>query len=231
MLRLAFVTGTEPGKWFDRFAQRTRHGGIEPRDSDDPMVLLESGAVDLALVRLPDARMTERYHRVVLYSEARGVAVPKESVFAEVGQPVPAVELDGEMVQYRLPESGEADVAAVRAALQVVAANVGVVIAPRPLLKILSRKQVVPLELLDESVPQTSIALVWLKERDGDAIQDFVGIARGRTSNSSRQAAPKRSAREKTKAKQARRAQDKKNGAPGTRKAPGKRANQRRRKR
>lgn len=227
MLRLAFVTGTEPGKWFDRFAQRTRHGGLDPRDSDDPLSLLESGEVDLALVRLPDARVSDHHHRVLLYEEARGVAVPKDSIFAEVGQAVPAADLEGEMVNYRIPPSGEVDVAAVRTALQVVAANVGVVIAPRPLLKILSRKQVVPLELRDDSVPQTQIALVWHKERDGDAIQDFVGIARGRTVNSSRQAAPKRSAREKAKAKQDRRAQQKQ----PTGKNQGKRASQRRRKR
>ncbi|MBC3186749.1 LysR family transcriptional regulator substrate-binding protein [Corynebacterium sp. zg-331] len=202
MLRFAFATGTEPGKWCDRFAQRTRHGGIDAHGSDDPLGLLESGRADLALVRLPDARMDDRHHRVLLYTEACGVAVPKESIFAEVGEPVTAADLEGQMVQYRLADSGAVDVPAVRAALQVVAANVGVAIAPRPLLKILSRKQVVPLELRDDAVPQTQIALVWPRLGDSEAIQDFVGIARGRTANSSRQAAPKRSAREKTRAKQ-----------------------------
>ena len=62
-----------------------------------------------------------------------------------------------------------------------------------------------PLGLSDESIPVTEIALVWRKEHDGEAIQDFVGIAKGRTARSSRQEKPKRSAREKAKAKQARR--------------------------
>ncbi|MCH6196414.1 substrate-binding domain-containing protein [Corynebacterium mastitidis] len=212
MLRLAFVTGTEPGKWFDRFAQRTDHGGLMPLDSEDPLALLEAGEADLALARLPDARVGQDHHVVRLYAEARGVAVPKGSIFAEAGDPVGAADLAGEMVQYRVPASGEVDVAQVRAALAVVAANVGVAIAPRPLLKILSRKQVVPLPLAGdadergEPVPETHIALVWRREADSDAIQDFVGIARGRTRNSSRQAAPRRSAREKTKARQERRA-------------------------
>ena len=93
----------------------------------------------------------------------------------------------------------------------------GIVIAPRPLLKVLSKKQVVPLELKDPQVPQTEIALVWLKENDSEAIQDFVGIAKGRTLNSSRHEAPKKTAREKAKAKQARRSARAKTG---TQKSP-----------
>ena len=92
-----------------------------------------------------------------------------------------------------------------REALQVVAANVGIAIAPLPLLKILSKKQVVPLALKGSEVPVTEIALVWRKAEDSEAIQDFVGIAKGRTARSSRQEKPKRTAREKAKAKQSRR--------------------------
>lgn len=62
-----------------------------------------------------------------------------------------------------------------------VAANVGIVIAPRPLLKVLSKKQVVPLGLNDPTVARTAIALVWSKERDADDVQAFVGVAKGRT--------------------------------------------------
>lgn len=144
---------------------------------------------------------------VRLYGEAPGVAVPRDSIFAELGEDVPVVELADEHLNYRIGEDGSVDVAQVRTGLQVVAANVGIVVAPRPLLKVLAKKQVVPLGLVDPAVPVTEIALVWLRERDSEAIQDFVGIARGRTANTSRQAVPKRSAREKALAKQARRGQ------------------------
>ena len=39
MLRLAFVTGTEPGKWFARYRDTTDHG-LEAVPSDDPYASL-----------------------------------------------------------------------------------------------------------------------------------------------------------------------------------------------
>lgn len=104
-------------------------------------------------------------------------------------------DLDGEIINWSMPDSGEVDAAAVRDALQIVAANVGVVIAPRPLLKVLSKKLVEHRDI--KGGTETSIALVWKKDEDSEEIQDFVGIARGRTRNSSRQQTVKLSAREK----------------------------------
>ena len=210
MLRLSFAIGTEPGKWFRRFRETTAHGGLEVFDHDDALVPLKQGDVDLALARLPhDAELTsavvdDSFHVVRLYSEQRGIAVPKESVYAEVGEALEPADVEDEYLNYRLDSSGIVDVAEVRAGLQVVAANVGVVIAPRPLLKMLSKKFVVPLGFVDPELPLTDIALVWPKAGDDEAIQDFVGIAKGRTARSSRQEKPKRSAREKALAKQAR---------------------------
>ena len=286
MLRLAFVTGTEPGKWFARYRDTTEHG-LEEIPADDPFAMLISGSADLALLRLPDPRVGvpgERFHQVRLYSEKPGVAVPKDSVYAELyarsGEAVRLSELADEHVNYRYssadsPSSGTVNVAVsaggdggehggpdggkhggpdrsehggpdrsehggpggvsaagdsideLRVALQVVAANVGVAFAPAPLLKVLSKKQVVVLEVLDDEtgaqgaqeagtagtgpsdtaeagaggtgpsdtaeagaddsgLAETHIALVWDVEKDSDAIQDFVGVAKGRTRNSSR---------------------------------------------
>ncbi|HLR48780.1 MAG TPA: LysR family transcriptional regulator substrate-binding protein [Corynebacterium sp.] len=209
MLRLTFATGTEPGKWFERFRRATDHGGLAAIDADDAIGMLISGDVDVALARLPhggiDKRMSEdTMHVVRLYTESRGVAVPKDSVFAELGEAVDPRDIADEYLNYRIADDASLDIDEIRAGLQVVAANVGIVIAPRPLLKVLSKKQVVPLELKDPRVPQTDIALVWLKDKDSEAIQDFVGIAKGRRLNSSRHEAPKKTAREKAKAKQAR---------------------------
>ena len=195
MLRLVFSTGTEPGKWFRRYRDSHPPESLVTVDADDAMDVLLAHEADLALTRLPDSRVDDSFHVVQLYEEAPGIAVPKDSVYAEVG----------EDVNYRIVQDGSVDVPALRTALQVVAANVGVAIAPRPLLKVLSKKQVVALGLEDPTVARTVIALVWRRADDGDEIQDFVGVAKGRTRNSSRNAAPKRSARDKAKAKQARR--------------------------
>lgn len=205
MLRLVFSTGTEPGKWFRRYRDSHPPESLVTVDADDAMDVLLAHEADLALTRLPDSRVDDSFHVVQLYEEAPGIAVPKDSVYAEVGEDVTQEDAAEEIVNYRIAQDGSVDVPALRTALQVVAANVGVAIAPRPLLKVLSKKQVVALGLEDPTVARTVIALVWRRADDGDEIQDFVGVAKGRTRNSSRNAAPKRSARDKAKAKQARR--------------------------
>ncbi|MEH0146990.1 LysR family transcriptional regulator substrate-binding protein [Corynebacterium sp. Q4381] len=183
MLTIAFATGTAPGKWFRRYEELT---GIRLTTipSDDPF----SETCDLALVRLPDARVGEDHHVVRLYEEALGVAVPKDSE-------IDPADAGSEIVNYRFDpaENPSASADALHSALQVVAANVGVAFAPLPLLKALSKKQVQALEYPGPS-PATEIALVWLKVRDDDDIQDFVGVAKGRTVRSSRSnAQPKQS--------------------------------------
>ena len=76
MLSLSFITGTEPDKWFRRFTDRTDHGGLRTVASDDALAQLLSGDVDVALVRLPDARVTDEMHVVRLYDEQPGIALP-----------------------------------------------------------------------------------------------------------------------------------------------------------
>ncbi|AGG66385.1 LysR family transcriptional regulator substrate-binding protein [Corynebacterium callunae] len=223
MLILSFSTGTEPGKWFMRFRERTHHGGLETLDSDDALGEMLEGKAQLALTRLPDARIDENLHVVELYSENPGVAFPKDYFLAAEEGDVDPAELQGEIINWEIPESGEVNAAEVRAALQIVAANVGIVIAPRPLIKVLSKKLVEHRNL--KGGKKTTIALVWKKSEDNEEIQDFVGIARGRTANSSRQQTVKRSAREKTLAKQARKQAEKPKGSRSNqgRKTPRKR--------
>lgn len=194
MLTIAFVTGTEPGKWFLRYGQLT---GTQPETipSDDPFPLIGS-EVDAALIRLPDARVTDEFHVVRCYEEAPGVAVPKDSVYAEVGE-VRRADFEDEIANFTYSEHSLID--DLRTALSVVAANVGIAYGPLPLLKALSKKQVVPLELpAGEGAEATTVALVWRKADDCDAIQDFVGITKGRTPRSSRGKPHPRSGGKKT---------------------------------
>lgn len=178
MLTIAFATGTEPGKWFRRYEELTGTR-LETVPSDDPFALVGTQAT-AALVRLPDPRVTEDFHVVRLYEEAAGVAVPKDSVYAEVGE-VTREDLAEEIVNF----SGQLPIDDLRSALQVVAANVGIAYAPLPLLKNLARKQVKALPLVGEE-STSEIALVWRKVDDSDAVQDFVGVTKGRTVRSSR---------------------------------------------
>ncbi|MCS4534970.1 LysR substrate-binding domain-containing protein [Corynebacterium sp. HS2168-gen11] len=203
MVSLSFVTGTEPDKWLRRFQQHTTHGSLATVSDDDAFGILLAGKVDMALTRIPDARIDERFHVVKLYDEQSGVALPKDHTLTLLDH-LAAADLQDEIIHYQLPASGHVDIGAIRQYLQVVAANVGVVVAPRPLLKALSGKMIEHREYRGDQ-PITSIALVWLKEHDSDAIQDFVGIAKGRRPNSSRQAQPKRTAAQKAQEKKQRR--------------------------
>lgn len=206
MLALSFVTGTEPDKWFFRFRERTNHGQLVDIPADDPIALLMEGEAQLALTRLPDARVegNDDLHVVELYEEAPGIALNKDNEITIV-DPVGPTDIEGEIVNYTIAQDGSIDYDELRTALSVVGANVGVAIAPRPLLKVLAKKEVAHRGFSGE-VPTTRIALVWFKEQDSDAIQDFVGIAKGRTANSSRQEKPKLTASQKAKLKQERRA-------------------------
>ena len=89
MLSLSFITGTEPDKWFRRFTDRTDHGGLRTVASDDALAQLLSGDVDVALVRLPDARVTDEMHVVRLYDEQPGIALPVDhtlTLLEQVGE-------------------------------------------------------------------------------------------------------------------------------------------------
>ena len=81
-LNFFYVTGTAPGKWMERFSERTDYR-LDAHESADPLAVLldprdvvNDGAVTVGLVRLPDERITDDMHVVRLYEEVPGVAVP-----------------------------------------------------------------------------------------------------------------------------------------------------------
>lgn len=152
MLSLSFITGTEPDKWFRRFTDRTDHGGLRTVASDDALAQLLSGDVDVALVRLPDARVTDEMHVVRLYDEQPGIALPVDHTLTLLEQ-VGETDIVGELIHYQ----GSSDIPAIREHLGVVAAGVGVVIAPRPVLKLLSGKKIVHREYRNPTYPATTM--------------------------------------------------------------------------
>ncbi|MEJ5997177.1 substrate-binding domain-containing protein [Corynebacterium sp. H130] len=184
-LAIAFIKGTAPSKWFDRFNERTEYPDLITMESDDAFGALLDGRCTAALIRLPESRLSDDFHKVDLYEEQPGICVPKDNELTLL-EKISRADIAEEIINY---EPGETvDIQAVRDNVQVVAANVGVVIAPRPLLRSISSKQTEHREFTD-GVP-TQISLVWRKDDDSQMIQDFVGITKGRTVNSSRQAAP-----------------------------------------
>ncbi len=69
-------------------------------------------------------------------------------------------------------------------AVEVAAAGTGVVVLPMSVARLHHRKDVVARPVRD--LEPTTVALVWLMDRDDELTQAFVGVVRGRTPRSSR---------------------------------------------
>jgi DNA-binding transcriptional LysR family regulator len=164
-----------PDKWVRRWRERRR----EPLDAflvDDAeqTAVLREGRADMSLVRLPVDR--GGLHLVKLYVEQPVVVVSRDHVVSAFDT-IDVAEL-AEEHQWSLEEVSTKD------AVEAVAAGTGVVVLPLSLARLHHRRDVVAVPV--EGVEEPEVGLAWLVERDDELTQEFVGIARGRTSRSSR---------------------------------------------
>lgn len=178
MLRFAYVAGVTPGKWIRRWEERVLDVPLESFMSDDgaQVEVLRNGSAELSFVRLPVER--EGLNVIPLYEEQPVVVAPKGheiSVFEEV-----ALADLGEETFLDVAEMGGSE-----AALQVVASGAGLVILPMSVARHFNVKDTVARRLT--GAPGTEIALVWPADSTDEVIEEFVGIVRGRTAQSSRQ--------------------------------------------
>jgi hypothetical protein len=178
VLRIAYVAGVTPGKWIRRWEERVQHVPLEAFMSDDgaQVRVLRDGSADLSFVRLPVER--EGLSVIPLYEEQPVVVAPKGheiSVFEEVALA-------------DLAEEAFLDVAALggpEAALQVVATGAGLAILPMSVARHFNVKDTVARRLT--GAPTTEIAVAWPTDSTDEVIEEFIGIVRGRTAQSSRQ--------------------------------------------
>jgi DNA-binding transcriptional LysR family regulator len=140
---------------------------------------LREGAADLAFIRLEEGvDRPDDVHLIALYDERPFVVAPKGNV-VEAADEVGLSDLEGEV---RHPFDDD-----IETTVEVVAANVGVVIVPQSIARLYARKDVVARPVTD--VPGWRVGLAWLKDAPAEAqplIDDFIGVVRGRTANSSR---------------------------------------------
>jgi hypothetical protein len=68
--------------------------------------------------------------------------------------------------------------------VELVAAGIGVVVVPQSLARLHHRKDLTYRPVT--GVPESRIALSWPEDATTDMVEDFIGIVRGRTVNSSR---------------------------------------------
>jgi DNA-binding transcriptional LysR family regulator len=192
-LRVGFVTGTTPDKWVRAWREQ-RRGRLElvPVTEEEQEGVLRRGEVDLVLLRLPvdPPLQTDDLHVVRLYDEKPVVVAGHEHLVAAADEVTSSDLADEQLVrphasgwrpdveQLAWPPMTEQE------AIETVAAGTGVVVVPMSVARLHHRKDTVQRVVTD--LPATTIALVWLRERDDDDTQAFVGVVKGRTANTSR---------------------------------------------
>jgi len=170
---VAFVLGVTPGKWAgiwnDRMPQHPL--ALRPASPAEAVAALLSGEAHVALLRLPLEH--ESLSTIPLYVEKPVVVAPKDHAV----EALDSVTLGDLALENVLVGDWAANV-------ELVAANVGVAVMPQSVARALSRRDVVARPVSD--APETQIALAWVTERTTAEVEEFVGIVRGRTANSSR---------------------------------------------
>lgn len=176
-LRVGYVPGVTVSKWGRIWAERYPDDALElvgvPQGEQE--VALRDGRVDMCFVRLPIDR--DGMHAIPLYRELPVVVVPKDhpiALFEQVG----IAELADERMQ------DAADIDALGDTVELVAAVGGAAVMPHSLARLHHRKDLVYRTVV--GVPETQIALAWPVDLEREEIEDFIGVVRGRTAQSTR---------------------------------------------
>lgn len=195
--RLAYVPGVTPTKWVRIWKERQPDVPltlVTVSAAEAPDVLRGAGA-DAGLVRLPIDRTDLSV--IPLYTETTVVVIPKDHVVAAVDE-VSAGDLADEIVLHPLDDTLDWDhrpgqpakerPATTADAVELVAAGVGLLVVPQSLARLHHRKDLTYRPVSD--APESRIGLSWPQDETTDLVEDFIGIVRGRTVNSSRGRAP-----------------------------------------
>jgi DNA-binding transcriptional LysR family regulator len=188
-LRVAFVTGTTPDKWARAWRDQ-RRGRLElvPVTEDEQEPSLRRGEVDLAIVRLPVD--TTDLHCVRLYDELPVAVGGRDHLISAASEVTLDDLVDEQLVRPHAsgwrPTVDQLDWPPMteQEAIEAVAAGTGIVLVPMSVARLYRRKDVVH-RVVTDLAPST-VALVWLRDRDDDTTQAFVGVVKGRTANTSR---------------------------------------------
>ncbi|MFC4242054.1 LysR substrate-binding domain-containing protein [Gryllotalpicola reticulitermitis] len=190
-LRISYPRGVTPGKWARIWGERFPRTPLElalgtaVTDVDAQLAAVRNGEAALVFLRLPmsDAgepawprgARPEDVHFIALYDELPFAVAAKGNVI-EAASEITVADLDGEV---RHPFDDD-----IAMTVEIVAANVGVVVVPQSIARLYARKDVVARPVTD--APGWRVGIAWPRACDEPRVDDFVGIVRGRTANSSR---------------------------------------------
>ncbi len=190
LLRVAFVPGVTPDKWARSWRERPGRIRLEliPLEGNEAEHAVRTGAVDMALVRLPVDRTD--LHQVRLYDELEVVVVARDHPVAAYDE-IDLADLADEQFIGGPPDELTPGVEqldfppmSAQETVEAVAAGTGVAVLPMSVARLHHRKDVVHRPV--RGLPPTPVALIWRVERDDELTQAFVGVVRGRTPRSSR---------------------------------------------
>ncbi|HJQ47545.1 MAG TPA: LysR substrate-binding domain-containing protein [Amycolatopsis sp.] len=164
---------------------------LMPVPAAEAAALVRDGGAEAVLLRLPGDR--DGLHAIPLYAETTVVVVPKDHLIAAADEASPA-DLAEDVVLHPLDDPLEWEnppgrpaierPATTGDAIQLVAAGVGLLVVPQSLARLHHRRDLTYRPLSD--VPQSQVALSWPEAETTDLMEQFIGIVRGRTVNSSR---------------------------------------------
>ncbi|MFB6549407.1 LysR substrate-binding domain-containing protein [Streptomyces sp. NPDC056405] len=191
--RLAYVPGVTPDKWVRIWNERLPGVPLSltqvPAAESDGVLL--AGDADAGLVRLPVDRSV--LSAIPLYTETTVVVIPKDHLVTAADE-VTVEDLADEIVLHPLddvlgwerpPGRPALERPATTAdAVELVAAGIGVLLVPLSLARLHHRKDLTYRTVTD--APESSVALSWPEDAHTDRVEDFIGIVRGRTVNSTR---------------------------------------------
>ncbi|WP_030661985.1 MULTISPECIES: LysR family transcriptional regulator substrate-binding protein [Streptomyces] len=192
--RLAYVPGVTPAKWVRIWNERLPDVplALAQVSSAEVFGVLRSGDADAGFVRLPVDRTD--LSAIPLYTETTVVVVPKDHVVAaaeevtteDLADEVVWQPLDDTLDWEKLPGQPAIERPATTAdAIELVAAGVGVLVVPQSLARLHHRKDLTYRPVSD--APTSRVALSWPQaEPTPDLVEEFIGIVRGRTVNSTR---------------------------------------------
>ena len=154
--------------------------------------MLRAGDADAGLLRLPVDR--DDLSAIPLYTETTVVVVPKDHLVT-AAEEVSTADLADEIVLHplddvlgweELPGKPAFERPATTAdAIELVAAGIGVLVVPQSLARLHHRRDLTYRTVTD--APESRVALSWPQaEETPDLVEEFIGIVRGRTVNSTR---------------------------------------------
>ncbi|QNP68971.1 LysR family substrate-binding domain-containing protein [Streptomyces roseirectus] len=191
--RLAYVPGATPAKWARIWTERYPRVRLEllQAGAAEASDVLRSGGADAGLVRLPVDR--ETFSAIPLYTETTVAVVPKDHLIT-AAEEITLADLAEETVLHPLDdvfawEQPPGEPAFERPettadAIDLVAAGIGVLLTPQSLARLHHRRDLTYRPVTD--APQSAVALSWPTDATTDLVDDFIGVVRGRTANSTR---------------------------------------------